>query len=304
MSNCKIGVKAMIDFADHAVEMPLAWNAFGDKGAVALADSRILRSVKRLNLAVTLFFGASRRHDSVVVRWGLVLVAADGVGPPVGDESELFYVYASPFQEVVQRMRAGGWTQVMSHATPRVINGPVIDATNMYWLEHGSAVGTDAIWRASRNGDGSDAAGGSLATFAGYVWWNECDVTCTLRRVAVAGGTPETVGTSLTVLGASGDALYLGTHPTPDQIVAMAADGTTKVVVDHLASLDAPNYVVADRGELFWRTPVTLYRVPATGGSPTAVPGLTFGDTSLAFGLTADTILYDFTRDRYQTAPR
>jgi uncharacterized protein (TIGR02996 family) len=56
LSGCRIGVKAMIEFAEHAVEKPslrrlwLAGNSFGDKGAIALSRSPILRSLHSLNL--------------------------------------------------------------------------------------------------------------------------------------------------------------------------------------------------------------------------------------------------------------
>ena len=56
LTNCKIGTAAMIEFATHAVEKPslrvlrAGWNAFGDKGALVLAASPILRSLTKLQL--------------------------------------------------------------------------------------------------------------------------------------------------------------------------------------------------------------------------------------------------------------
>src|SRR5262245_9040393 len=81
----------------------------------------------------------------------------DGVTAMVGDDSELFYLYASTTDLTIQRIGPDGSTQLISPKVLTYIAGLAIDATNVYWLVWGETAATGSIWRASRGGDGSDA---------------------------------------------------------------------------------------------------------------------------------------------------
>jgi hypothetical protein len=235
----------------------------------------------------------------------------NGIAQLAGDDDALFFITAEG-ADALDRVRTVGPVAVLASGANGELRGPVIDAGYVYWFDTAAPV---SLWRASRTGDGSDAARiatdvaypTSAATFAGYVWWASCGADCTLYRVQ-SGSAVEAVTTGYQLLGASADALYLypfAAYNAGDAIVARAADGTmTEIVTGLDPRSQYPSYFVADRGELFWRAVDLMYRAPATGGPAAPITGLAPLDEGDAFGVTTDHILYDFTPDGYQTAPR
>ncbi len=218
-----------------------------------------------------------------------------------GDDDALFMFDEESPKTFLVRVRPGFPEEILYTFQTYAV-APVVDATNVYWISY------DTAYRASRTGDGSDvtilassiSASTAPVVFAGYLWWSNCGADCQLFRVPVAGGAVQTVAGGGYLLGASATALYTGSDDR-SQITAHAANGTTTVVVDQLAQADFPVYFVAAGSDLYWNNAIQL--IHATAGSPpTAITGITLAST--AFGVTADSILYNFTTTGYQTVPR
>ncbi len=108
LSKCRIGVKAMVDFATHAVEKPglralsLWWNAMGDKGAIALAASPVLRSIRQLDLC----------NNNIAAKGGLALAAS-----PHLDDIELLDLSANDVGDAAAALRARFGARVRLLAT-------------------------------------------------------------------------------------------------------------------------------------------------------------------------------------------
>ncbi len=190
---------------------------------------------------------------------------------------------------------------------------PAVDDTHVYWLDESTQY---LLRRASRSGDGSDATTiamtelrpDRLMTFAGFLWWSTDNMTF---RVAVTGGVPETVSLRGSILTTSPSRAFVVRQrdpgvPTEYQIVTLAPDGTVDLVVDHITQLQAPQSLVVDGSELFWRGfDGEIYRMSSSQTEPVLVPG--GADSSRAwapFNVTSTSILVHFTRDGFERLPR
>jgi hypothetical protein len=242
----------------------------------------------------------------------------------VGDENEVFYASSagqSGWALTRLRLSQGEFPQAIS--IPRWdVTALAVDATHVYWFER-PLNGPSAIRRASRAGDGGDAVTiatdllrpASLVVFGGYVFFSQ-DVVISQQahtiifRVPVTGGTPEQLAIEMDsrIVAVGENVMYVDyplspmEPPYPHRLVTMTADGTMQTLVDFPLQAYSPyGYIVVDRGELFWTSSSgTLFRMPATGGTPTMIGPFIVS----AFGVTADSILYDFTSTGYKTMPR
>jgi hypothetical protein len=241
----------------------------------------------------------------------------------VGDEDEVFYVSsAGQTGYTLTRLRLADGESPQSLSIPRLyVSVPAVDATHVYWFER-PLNGVSALRRASRTGDGSDVmtiatdvVGWNLVVFGGYVFFSKevlisQQLHTVIFRVPVTGGTPEQLPIEMDsrIVAVGENVMYVDyplspmEPPYPHRLVSMTADGTMQTIVDFASAAYVPyGYTVLDRGELFWTSySGILYRMPATGGTPTMIgPG-----TVAAFGVTADSILYEFTSTGYKTFPR
>ncbi|MDB4958400.1 MAG: hypothetical protein JWO36_5969 [Myxococcales bacterium] len=228
----------------------------------------------------------------------------------VGDENELFYLNRdNEVGTFLVRVRP----TAMNHAAepisiPRLdVTGPAVDDTYVYWSE-GSTSGF-LLRRALRSGDGSDVT--TIATtplrpegmvvFGGFLYWGSL-------RVPVTGGTPApfTSEPDVGIIAVGANVLYVAQYLPPNgytvRVATMTVNGDMQTLVD-LPQYEAPVFnCILDRGQLFWTTThSTLNRMEAVGSTPVAIGNV---DSSQAFGLTADAILYRFTETGYQTMPR
>ncbi len=229
------------------------------------------------------------------------IINTAGVPSLVGDDSALFFFdgdITAP-KRYLARLEPGAPEMILATFQTTLVYGPIIDATNVYWFADTN------LYRASRTGDGSDAAiiastpnpSLQMATSGGYVWWSFCADDCVLRRVPAAGGAVEDVELGYYLLGASSTTVYLAPQDG-SQIVARTAAGVQTVAV---AQTTAPIAFVVDGGELFWSTVTALMRA-VPGGTPQTVVDVT-GESAM-FGVTSDSILYGFTATGYQSTPR
>ncbi len=240
-----------------------------------------------------------------------------------GDENEVFYVSsAGQTGSVLTRLRLapGEYPQAMS--VPRLdMTAVTVDPTYVYWFER-PANGVSAIRRTSRDGDGSDAVTiatnvlrpPSLVVFGGYVFFSQDEVISqqlhsVVFRVPVTGGTPERVTTDMdwSIIALGETVMYVDyplsptEPPYPHRIVTMTVDGTMQTLADIPSQAYSPHsYAVLDRGELFWIATGGIFRMPAAGGTPLLIGSIPFGP----FGVTADSIVYNFTTNGYETIPR
>jgi hypothetical protein len=227
----------------------------------------------------------------------------------VGDENEVFFInsddYLNGFVVRVRPTSNNTYPQAMNIPRP-YMGGLAVDATHVYWCDGGLNGSPKVTRRALRSGDGSDvevvAPGCGEFVFGGYLFAGS-------TRVPVTGGTfqPFTAETNWGIFARSNDLLYVKQYIPPNgyrtRISTMTVDGVMQTLLDDIPQYEAPHSrgVFSD-GELFWTTGLSkLYRMPATGGTPTVIGTL---DPLQAFGVTNEAILFDFNLDGYKTMPR
>lgn len=225
-----------------------------------------------------------------------------------GDPRELFFVATDTGGEHLARLRPDTDAQPIAMSPPFDGSGPPTaiaietDATSVYWFSP-----NNGIMRASRTGDGSDAqlVASTIDTgppehitiFNGFVWWSNWS---TLFRVPLAGGNPQTVSSNARLVGASPTELFVASPMGNIQrISGIDAAGTWRTITDASTSDPMRFFVYADT-ELYWNGMNAVFRVPITGGVATPVGTL----PSAPFAVTADKVLFGFTRDGFQSIPR
>jgi hypothetical protein len=242
-----------------------------------------------------------------------VLVETRGAVLIVGSPDELFYVNPDAPDAYITRVRPnepGAVPTPLSVPHPYGIRDLAVDATYVYWFEIGINGDPGRTRRASRAGDGSDVttisgARGSVI-FGGYFWTSGCtNVGCTVQRTPVSGGTAEEVSTAGSIVGADASLLYVVEPMDPSgyyrRLMSMTADGTTEILTDWLYQPYSPyasTFVVAS-GALYWLGSTgEMHTVPASGGTPTVIPGVTVFEGQ-PFAVAASSVLYDFDGSGY-----
>lgn len=230
---------------------------------------------------------------------------ATGADSLAGDEDEVFMVLGTLenvyLEQYVARYRPGIST------APEPVSAPTmggvlllfVDPTYVYW----QVGNTGAVYRASRTGDGSDATIIATASFVpsfafgGYYWSGR-------YRVPIAGGAVEelsSIDVSFPI--ATADGIYAA-KAVDDNTWSVGVLGTDDVYHPVLAAVPKeirPGELVVDGDELFWKRNLTLYRAHAGDSMISTGPA---GAGVSVFAVTADEILYNFTRNGYDTAPR
>ncbi|NVB77770.1 MAG: hypothetical protein HOV81_05190 [Kofleriaceae bacterium] len=223
-----------------------------------------------------------------------------------GDEDEVFLVLTgletNIQQQYVARFRPGISTAPEPMSAPGGhITLLFVDSTYVYWRVENTA----AVVRASRSGDGSDATilsmGGFVPSFSfnGYYWTDRV-------RVPIAGGPVEVLSSiDVSFPIATPDGIYAAkaVDDTTWSIGVLGTDDVYRPVVTDIPKEKRPYVLTVDGGELFWTTLSSgLYH--ARAGDSTFSTVLQNMPPFEPFAVTADEILYNFTRNGYQTAPR
>lgn len=233
-----------------------------------------------------------------------------------GSEAELFYVNGTDNQAMYLQRIGGAGTAALSIPRPNLM-GPAVDDASVYWAEGNESQVGYAIRRASRGGDGTDAAtlamsswGTERLTYAdGHLWWIELG-TSWLTRVPVTGGTPQRVLDNVIAMTASDDVVYVG-RSTYDgtggywltEIGRLSADVPYSVVASHVPAGGAPRYLVADSDLVFWSTwDGNLYFAPQAGGGVGTIAA--DDKAGFAFAVLPDRFLVEFSRYGFRTITR
>ena len=147
-----------------------------------------------------------------------------------------------------------------------------------------------------------------LTYAAGYLWWIELQ-NFWLTRVPVTGGTPERILASVSTLGISNDAVYVGRSISAGggqwtaEIGRVNADGSYRVIASHPSNDAAPRYIVPHASLVFWSLgDGSLYFAPETGGSVGTVA--VADKAGYAFAVLPDRFLVEFNRYGFRTVPR
>lgn len=229
-----------------------------------------------------------------------------GADTLVGDEDEVFMVLGmgetDHDQRYVARFRPGisAAPEPMSAPTNDRLSLLFVDQTDVYWR----AENTATVYRASRTGDGSDATILDLGSFVpsvafnGYFWAGA-------GRVPQTGGAVEQVSSvTVTYPLVTLEGLYAAkaVDQTTWNVGVLGTDDVYRPMLASVPSIYRPYQLVVDGDELFWRSlDQTLYR--ARAGDSTISTGPTLSIES-PFAVTSTEILYNFTRNGYETAPR
>jgi hypothetical protein len=230
-----------------------------------------------------------------------------GADSLVGDEDEVFMVLGmgetDHDQRYVARFRPGISTapEPMSAPTNDSVTLLFADTTHVYWRITNSA----KVYRASRTGDGSDATVVSTGVFVptfsfnGYYWAGK-------YRVPMTGGAVEQMSSiDVTYPFSTTDGIYAGKAVDGDawSVGVLGADDVYQPVLASIPTVYKPYDLVVAGDELFWTSAdQRLYR--ARAGDSTISTGPVLPGEFRPFGVTADEILYNFTRNGYETAPR
>lgn len=230
-----------------------------------------------------------------------------GASSITGDESGWFYIDRST--AAVMRVVEGESPVMLSaSAVSGYPVGPALDATYVYWWQPGVNGAGHGIWRASRGGNGSDATlvaqpdtfQDSLYAFAGDLWWSVCSTSCAVYRAS----SQSPVHTGAMIVGADANALYLVEIGPTWNLLSMASDAATTMLLSSQpqSTEPQPGHFVADGGELFWATGGSIYRAVANGASTRIAT--TDDVTDDVFAVTATEILHSFTPHGYTAQPR
>ena len=222
----------------------------------------------------------------------------------VGDDTGWFYTDLQT--GAVTRVVEGGSPMMLTGAQINYPVGPVLDPSYVYWFQPGANGVGRGLMRASRTGDGSDAAlvaqpnsfQDSLYAFAGDLWWYVCSTSCNVYRAS----SPNPVRSGAMIVGADATALYLVEPGATWNLLSMTSNGTTTTLLANQPQSTIPRHVIADGGELFWASGGRVYRAVANGTPTHVVDTDAVSDNLIA--VTPTQILYDFAPRGYAAVAR
>lgn len=138
--------------------------------------------------------------------------------------------------------------------------GIVVDATNVYWTEVGSAPNTGRVMQAKKDGTGqvtiamTQDAPHAIAVGDGFVYWGLYSATGALRKAPVGGGTViDLLPVAPTVLEMAVDSTYIWWTREPDDVQRMPTAGLPDGGVEDLLTLNPlANGITYDATNIYW----------------------------------------------------
>ena len=236
--------------------------------------------------------------------WNRVTIAGDEAGAFFVNQDDWMYAFVARVPDSPTQL-----PQAISIPNSQLRAAPQVDDTYVYWFAGGG------IYRAPRTSNGSDAVlvsdGHVLAdTFrvlAGHIWWGTYDAvaqTSLLHRIPTDGGSEIVTDDLVLPVAAKDDIVYvsqrIGSGFTHYIIGAMTLDGVITPLLD-IAQHEQPARMIVDGDTLYWSTlSGVIRRMPVTGGTPTDL----IHASSVHFGLTSTSLLYNFNQDGFHVTSR
>jgi hypothetical protein len=314
---CSPAPREMLDVLDAAPDAELAFERRVNQ--VLVGDSSVIW-VAGDNGPCSLEFGCSDKGTARTT-WSrssstVVDTVEDGVGSLViaGTDQSYFVVTGSAYSQMAVHRISGGVDTTLSPPRAGTV-GPALDTDSVYWADSSEPNQLHyKLWRAARNGDGSDATlvadlGESLprdlAYAGGYLWWQTLALSH-LERIPVAGGPVESLDTDGGALAVHNDVLYLRTWRSNGDGTWATALGrmrdTTFEPITTWGEGESASYIVPTDDDLYWsKDDGNVYRIALTGGAIRTF--VAQDDAGYAFAVLPDQLLVGFTHAGFRSIP-